>query len=246
MGLVVHRAQLVEQIREHAAEQGRRLAADEIIRILAHDLHNLLTSLKGNVDLLTPRGATMSPERVVQHAAAAGAAAERRRRLVDGLLDADRLERGVFTLGPQIVDMAALARETVRAYGAEGSRIRVNTPGEVSIAADLDRLRQAIENLLGNSLKHSPPGEPVEVGVTAEAEGGGSWATITVADRGPGIPAELLPRLFTRFAAGPGSSGLGLGLYIARRIAAAYGDDLTVESAPGAGSRFRLRLPAAA
>ena len=67
---------------------------------------------------------------------------------------------------------------------------------------------------------------------------------LTVADRGPGVPPEVLPRLFERFARGPDSRGLGLGLYIARRVAEAHGGALTVETAPGRGTRFRLALPA--
>ena len=69
------------------------------------------------------------------------------------------------------------------------------------------------------------------------------WAVITVADQGPGIPPELRSRLFDRFARGPGSTGLGLGLYLASRVAAAHGGTLTADPPPAVGARFVLRLP---
>ena len=79
--------------------------------------------------------------------------------------------------------------------------------------------------------------------VSTERRDGCTWGLLEVRDQGPGIPAELMPRVFDRFAAGPSSSGLGLGLYLARRIAVAHGGELTAESQPGKGAHFFLRLP---
>jgi signal transduction histidine kinase len=70
-----------------------------------------------------------------------------------------------------------------------------------------------------------------------------SWVLLTVADQGPGVPPHVLPKLFERFVRGPSSSGLGLGLYLARQIALAHGGTLEVESSPGKGARFVLALP---
>ena len=79
--------------------------------------------------------------------------------------------------------------------------------------------------------------------VDGEEREDGAWALLTVRDSGPGIAPELLPKLFTRFARGEGSQGLGLGLYLARGIAEAHGGTLTVDSTPGKGTRFVLALP---
>jgi signal transduction histidine kinase len=111
------------------------------------------------------------------------------------------------------------------------------------VNADSERLRQVLENLVTNAIKHSPAGEPVMVELAIENRIDGKWANVTVADRGPGVPVDQLPTLFTRFAAGAGSTGLGLGLYLAARIAAAHGGSLDVNSTPGAGARFTLALP---
>jgi signal transduction histidine kinase len=111
------------------------------------------------------------------------------------------------------------------------------------VTADPDRLRQVLANLVANAVRYSPPGAPVLVEVGREPGAEAERALVTVADQGPGIPADLLPRLFERFAPGPGSNGLGLGLYLANRIAAAHGGSLTVDTALGKGTRFRLALP---
>jgi two-component system OmpR family sensor kinase len=105
-------------------------------------------------------------------------------------------------------------------------------------------LRQVIDNLIGNALQHTPPGSPVSVTVTS-APGSGY---ITVADRGPGLTAEQASRVFERFyrtdrARTRSRGGTGLGLSIAAALTAAHGGDISVETAPGQGAAFRVRLP---
>ncbi len=112
------------------------------------------------------------------------------------------------------------------------------------MSADPKALRQALENLLANAVRHSPMGAPVEVTLATEVREGGEWATIAVRDRGPGIPAEVRPRLFQRFAAGSDSRGLGLGLYLARGITEAHGGTLTLDDSGPIGTTFRLAVPA--
>src|SRR5262249_45768214 len=108
------------------------------------------------------------------------------------------------------------------------------------VTADPMLLERAISNLLDNAVKYSPPGAPIEVTVR-----GGE---VVVADHGPGVAAEDLPRIFDRFyrsAAARAKPGSGLGLAIVREAAEAHGGTATVESGAG-GARFRLSLPAAA
>ena len=244
VGMVAHRAELVERIAAEAAEQGRRVAAEELIMVLAHDLRNYLAPLEGHLGLLRRRAERERRQRDIENVEAAARAAGRLGRLVADLLDVGRLEQGLFAINPQPVDLVALAKEMAQALGTERTAIEVRAPEEVAVDADPDRIRQALANLLANAVRYSPAGAPVVVEVTTEQCDDGPWAIVGVRDRGPGIASDLLPRLFSRFASdhGPGS-GLGLGLYLARGIAAAHGGTLTVESSAGAGARFVLALP---
>lgn len=97
--------------------------------------------------------------------------------------------------------------------------------------------------MLSNSVKYAPAGSAVRVSVSFSRED--AAAAIAVADEGPGMDAALAARIFDRFSRGPGSQGIGLGLYLAREIAEAYGGSLEVATAPGRGSTFTFRLPAA-
>jgi two-component system, OmpR family, sensor kinase len=225
------------------AQQGRETAATERMMVLAHDLRNLLAPLRGRLELLARRARREGHDRNLQDANGAIDALSRITRLTTDLLDAARLEQGLFTITPEPFDLAELVRETVAAAGPAETPIRVDAPPELVICADPGRLRQALENLLANAIKHSPPGAAVEVTVGTDPDEAGPRTVLSVADRGPGIAPELLPRLFARFAAGPGSPGLGLGLYLAHGIVAAHGGTLVAESAPGTGARFVLTLP---
>ncbi len=242
VGSVVHRAELTAQIAESAAEQGRRVAAEELVTVLAHDLRNYLTPIKGRLDLLRRRAAReRRPADLADSEAAAGLA--HLDRLIGDLLDVARLEQGMFVLSPRPVDLVALVHDAAVTLEGATVGIRVQAPDEVVCQVDPDRLRQALDNLLVNAVNHTPAGASVNLQLTTITRDSEHTAVITVADEGPGIPPELLPRLFERFVAGSGSTGLGLGLYLAKRIADAHGGTLTVDSAPGHGARFALALP---
>jgi two-component system, OmpR family, sensor kinase len=243
VGMVLHRGELLTRVATEAEEHGRRLAADELIAVLAHDMRNRITPVKTRIDMIRRRSRREGRERDLRDADAAALALDRFDRLVADLLDASRLEQGLFAIDPRPIDLSALARETAAAFTTPESPIVVRAPDEVVAFADPDRIRQVLENLLANAVKHSPPREPIAVEVEATAAGGERRAAVTVADRGPGIAPEMAARLFRRFARGPGSSGLGLGLYLASRIASAHGGALSVDSTPGGGARFRLTLP---
>ena len=107
------------------------------------------------------------------------------------------------------------------------------------------RLRQCVDNVLSNAIAHSPGNAPVSVFVSEVVHDGMPWGQMEIVDEGPGIPDAALPCLFDRFYTGRGSSGgIGLGLYIAKRIAIAHGGDLIADRYPGKGARFTIRLPA--
>jgi signal transduction histidine kinase len=244
VGSVVHRAELAERTEAAILEKGRRIAADELVTILAHDLRNYLTPIGARVQLLRRRAAREHNDANVRDLGILQQTVDRFAALISELLDVARLDQGLFTLSPQPLDVAALAHELAESFTAPGhTAIRLDTPPELHVIADPARLRQALDNLLANAKQHSPDGVAVTLGAAAELRDGQKWAVITVRDEGPGIEPDLLPRLFDRFAKSERSDGIGLGLHLAQQIAQAHGGALEVNASPGAGTTFHLLLP---
>jgi len=235
----------VERLTETAVEQARRGAADELVTVLAHDLNNHLTPIRGRVSLLRRRASRDDRPQDMADISALGDAVERLGSLVSDLLDVERLEQSLFAGERQTLDLAALIEETVGLLTTPVTPIEqhIRTEDAVLVQGDAARLRQGLENLIANAIKHSPAGAAVIVELQTEHRDAGRWASVMVRDSGPGVPAEIVPRLFSRFAAGPGSSGLGLGLYMARSIAEAHGGTLVYDPTLQGGATFRLELP---
>ncbi len=243
VGLVAHRTELVEALTKAATEQGRRAVADEVITVLAHDMGNYLAPLRARIELIRRRAARTRAAEDLRDTEAALASLEGLTRLTADLLDASRLDQGLFTLRIQPLDVMQLVEEVLAAARTQAHTLQSRGPEEFVLIGDPERLRQALANLVANAVKHSPPGGAVTVEVERQNREEGSWAVISVSDQGPGVPPHLLPRLFERFARGPGSSGLGLGLFLARQIALAHGGTLEAHSEPGKGARFVLSVP---
>ncbi|MFY3744761.1 HAMP domain-containing sensor histidine kinase [Anaeromyxobacter sp. Red801] len=172
--------------------------------------------------------------------------------LVQDVLDAARLEaRGAAALrldaGP--LDLGEVARAAAARFqgGHEGRALELDVAdGLPRVQGDAALLRRMLDNLLDNAAKYSEPPAPVRLSVRTEP----GAAVMEVTDRGIGIAADDLPRLFTPFfrtdrSRERGTGGTGLGLVLARRVAEAHGGSISVESAPGQGSTFRVRLPSA-
>ncbi|WP_404367523.1 ATP-binding protein [Corallococcus coralloides] len=246
VGMVAHRVELVQELTKLAVKQARRKAAEELITVLAHDMANHLLPLQARIQLIQRRAARKQEAEDLRDAMGAAASLRSLTRLINDLLDVGRLEQGLFTLRPHPVDLAGLVRELAETASTPARPVRFTGPEELVTVADPERVRQVLENLVANALKHSPPGRPVDIGLEARDRPEGSWVCVTVSDQGPGIPSELMPTLFERFMRGPGSSGLGLGLYLARRITEAHGGTLEVASTSSAGTRFELSLPVTA
>jgi signal transduction histidine kinase/DNA-binding CsgD family transcriptional regulator len=244
VGLIAHRAELVGQLTESATLRGRREGAEELLAVLAHDMRNHLTPMQGRIDLLRMAARRDRREGDVRQMNQLEANVSRLQRLLADLLDTSRLEHGLFALNVRAVDLVALVRATLTDLEQLDATVELQAPDELWLSeADPDRLRQAIENLLTNAIQHAAPATSVILEIDTQQRDACQWAVLSVTNVGPPIPGELLPRLFERFAPGPGSRGLGLGLYIARGIACAHGGTLEASSATGVGTTFRLSLP---
>jgi PAS domain S-box-containing protein len=249
---ITERQQAEQAIREQAqrlveADRGK----DEFLATLSHELRNPLAPLRNSLALLRMSGgaeASMANvhalmERQVDHLV----------RLVDDLLEVSRITRGTFELRRERIDLGAIIRnavETSEPLIYEGKhRLSVSLPDELLwLDGDPVRLAQILANLLNNAAKYTDDGG--DLAVLARRDG--DTAVITVRDNGRGIAAEALPRLFEMFSRGDGAGGraqggLGIGLALARRLAAMHGGTLDARSdGPGHGSEFFVTLPLAA
>jgi PAS domain S-box-containing protein len=226
-----------------------RLKAD-FIATVSHELRTPVTPIKGYADLLRRRGDRMTPEKRnecldiiidrVNHLA----------RLVEDLLLASRISSPKtpshdVTLSSD--DIVALTRRAVADFSADEARVHLMLPEAPLLAAcDPTRAVQVVGNLVSNALKYSPRTAQVDVAVTAYD----GAARVTVTDRGRGIPADQLERVFEKFHRVEDpltmtTGGTGLGLYIARQLARAMGGDIVLRSVLGAGSTFVFVLPLA-
>ncbi|HQZ70571.1 MAG TPA: ATP-binding protein [Anaerolineae bacterium] len=167
-------------------------------------------------------------------------------RMVEQLLAAARLEAGALRLNLHLLDLGREIARWVEPFKVTGGDRRWELqldPGLPPVQADPVRLRELLQNLWSNAVKHAPPGSTIRVGARSAADGVAVW----VRDAGAGIDPQEQERIFQRFTrASEGGDGAGLGLYMARAIAQAHGGRLDVASAPGQGSTFTLWLPAAA
>ncbi|MGW6579103.1 sensor histidine kinase [Streptomyces globisporus] len=252
-----------------AARQESETRVRQFVADASHELRTPLASIRGYAELTrragggapgpSARSAGPEPDPVTRHALGRiESEADRMTGLVEDLLllarlDAGRpLSYGTTDLLPLVVDAVSDAR-VADGTGADGSgtgsarhhwRLELPEAAEpVTVRADPDRLQQVLVNLLANARTHTPPGTTVTVSVEPPVRAGGP-VTLEVRDDGPGIPAELLPHVFERFARGDASrardaggggatGSTGLGLAIVQAVVSAHGGRVRVESAPG-------------
>jgi signal transduction histidine kinase len=213
---------------------------------VAHDLRNPLSALKMSAALVTS-GRPLTEERMQKTMALVRRQVARLDRMVGDLLDATRIEAGRFELQLEERDARELVREVAELYqGGSSQDLQVQLTEEpVLLSCDPARLEQVLHNLVSNALKYSPTGSRVDLLVTREGE----EAVLSVVDRGIGMLAEDVRHLFMPFRRGSRARekapGVGIGLSVARRIVEAHGGRIEVDSRPGVGSTFRVRLPLA-
>ena len=230
--------------------QVERLKAD-FIATVSHELRTPLTPIKGYADLLRRKGDSLSPERRNEFLGVISDRCDHLARLVEDLLLASRISATEGSAPAQVEmgreDLCNLVRRTAGDFGVEGERVRLALADEaIEVACDPMRVIQVLGNLIGNALKYSSPGSPVEVLLGRDEDD----AYVDVVDEGRGIPADQLERVFEKFHRVEDSmrmttGGTGLGLYIARQLTTAMGGSVTCTSTLGVGSVFRLTLPRA-
>jgi signal transduction histidine kinase len=244
VGVLAHRAELAEQIAANAVEQGRRAVAEELITVMAHDLRNYLAPIDMRIRMVRRRleqDGRAADQRDLDMALKALA---RLGGIVGDMLDVARIDRGVLQIEARPTALVALVEEIGAAIATPDHPIVVRAAEELIVLADPRRVRQCVENVLANALKHSPRDAAVTVQISRRARDGDDAAHIEIIDEGPGVDPGVGQHIFDRFVTGERKhGGLGLGLYLAKRIAVLHGGDLTFHSQPGKGARFELVLP---
>jgi PAS domain S-box-containing protein len=220
-------------------------AKSDFVSIVSHEFRTPLTVIQGFSEML--RDEEIDPEEIKEYAGDINTEAVRLNRMINDLLDLERMESGRMTLHRQATDLNSVIRDVVE-------RMRPNAPGH-TLALDLDpalpifegdqdKLVQVLTNLLHNAVKYSPDGGEVLVA----SRGEGPLAHVAVHDQGLGIPADALETIFERYAriesaANRHIQGTGLGLPIVRQIVEMHGGRVWAESTLGTGSVFHITIP---
>jgi two-component system OmpR family sensor kinase len=247
--LAITMNRLLDRLQQALARQ-RAFTADA-----GHELRTPLTALKAELELAARPGRSRDAL-----AAAVGAAAsdtDRLIRLAEDLLLLAGTDEGTASLVRERTDISSelhgAARRFATAAAGREVAISVQAAGPLPVSADPGRLRQVLDNLLGNAVRHAPPGSTVEVtgrpAAAASQRGGRQrMVAVEVRDHGPGFPPEFLPHAFGRFqradrARSRADGGTGLGLAIVASIVRAHGGTAIAGNDPGGGARIRIELP---
>ncbi len=232
-----------------AVEQLERLnrAKSEFVSIVSHEFRTPLTGIQGFSEMM--RDEELSLEEMREYAGDINKDAQRLNRMINEMLDLDRMESGRMTLHPERMDLNAVIDDVA-------DRVRPNAPNHTltldlqpdlpQLQGDRDRLTQVASNLLNNAVKYSPTGGRITVSTRAD----GDQLRLDVRDEGLGIPADALETIFERYSrvdsqATKDIQGTGLGLPIVRQIVQLHGGRVWAESELGRGSVFHVVLPLA-
>lgn len=239
--------ELARAFRSMSGDLARTLQArTDLVGNVSHELRTPLTAIKGLVETLRD-GAVDDLDARDKFLASIEGETDRLIRLVNDLLILSRADSKALTLRRESFDLTALARDCADELATP--RVTIVVEGSpIQVHGDHDRIRQVLINLLDNAMRYSPPGESVRVNVAAAS----GTVTVSVQDRGPGIPIAEQARVFERFYRADksrtrdpqDSAGAGLGLAIAQTLIAAHGGHIALESREGQGTTVRFTLPA--
>jgi two-component system, NtrC family, sensor kinase len=224
----------------------------QFLSSMSHELRTPLNAIIGLTEMMVTNAARFGTEKAMEPLQRVNRAGTHLLGLINQVLDLSKIEAGKLELNPQTVQLAPLIDEvigTARQLAEQNkNRLAVDMPGDIgTLTVDPMRLRQILLNLLSNACKFTKQGE-VTLKARRVADGRG-WIEVAVADSGIGMTPEQQAKLFEEFSQADASTaqrfgGTGLGLAITRKLARMMGGDVTVESAPGQGSIFTIRLPA--
>jgi signal transduction histidine kinase len=215
------------------------------VATVVHDLRNPLAAVQLAVGYVTPKRPLPSEARIREIFAMIGRQLRRLNSLVGDVLNAVQIEAGEIVLRKTICSLGELAEASVSLFRSMSPYhlFELSCSGSTTLLADATRVEQVLNNLIGNAVKYSPQGSLVRVTVGGEDDP----LFVTVSDQGPGVSPALHSQIFRAFSRGPSQheevEGIGLGLYVSKRILEAHGGSIQVSSADGRGATFRMTLP---
>lgn len=239
----------VAQIQDINERKTMERAKAEFLTMVSHELRTPVTALRGALGILAAGAAGELPPKAQALTSLADRNADRLHRLVNDILDIEKIESGAFAYRRSDVDLNQLvtqAANELKPY-ADQYHVQIEVRSELARAflhADADRLMQVLANLISNAVKYSPTGGKIEVAVTRN----GDRLRVGVSDHGEGVPEQFRPHIFEKFAqanwtATNPKGGSGLGLSISRAIIEHHGGVLAFQTKLGAGSTFYFELP---
>jgi PAS domain S-box-containing protein len=239
--------QVGQYVERKRAQRAADRMKDGFLALVSHELRTPLTSIVGYLELLVEDEADDVSATGRQFLGVIDRNARRLQRLVDDVLFAAQAEAGRLSLDPHHMDLHEVASESVDALRPtaveRGINLKLGTERLPAVTADRDRVGQAIDNLVSNALKFTPPGGSVDVCLRSRDD----VAVVEVSDTGLGMSEEDRQRVFDRFfragATRDSAPGVGLGLTIVKAIAEGHGGSVSVESEEGVGTTFRIELP---
>jgi K+-sensing histidine kinase KdpD len=240
------------ELRRSAQERTRvERMKSELVSVVAHELRTPLTAIRGSLGLLADGRLDPASDRGRRMIGVAAESAERLVRIINEMLDLERLEAGAVELVMAPVPAAEVLRRAVEhiAVTPEAREVRLTVTADpgLMLAVDADRIVQVLVNIGANAARYSAPGDAVEL----HAEARGPEALLSIKDRGRGIPPDKVEAIFDRFVQVDSSDardrgGVGLGLAICRSIVRQHGGRIWVASELGRGSTFFFTVPTAA
>jgi sigma-B regulation protein RsbU (phosphoserine phosphatase) len=233
------------------ASEGATSAKDRALATLAHDIRSPLGAIQGYCELLEEEIYGPINDRQRETLGRVRMSGRHLLSLLDNVMDMARLNAGIVRVETGPVHLAEVAREAVHmlipAAEARLQALKLGTVANVVVAADHARVRQVLVNLVGNAVKFTPQDGSITVATAvATAAGGASWGEVRVTDTGPGVPRAEQAAIFEPYYRSQETArapGVGLGLAISHGLVQQMGGELVLESAPGAGATFIVRLP---
>ncbi len=234
------------------AAQEANQAKSLFLARMSHELRTPLNAIIGYSEMLQEEAEELGQDRFVPDLQKIRSAGKHLLSLINDVLDLSKIEAGKMELFIETVDVATVVREVVSTITPlverNGNTLALRLDDDLgSMRADLTKLRQVLFNLLSNASKFTSQGT-ITLGVTRERMDGVGWMRCWIADTGIGMSPEQMGKLFQAFSQADASisqkyGGTGLGLVISQRFCQMMGGDVTVESVPGMGSTFTVRLP---